>query len=294
MPNTLVHLGIQGFSSRWIIRNADFKWIALGILIPDLPWLFQRFMVFVFPYLDRYSLRLYFIVQASLLFCLVFSAACGLMADNRKKALLILFINVVLHLILDAWQIKWANGVHFFAPLSWKLMTFGFFWPESGITDLLTATGPIFMFVVWKTSKGSSFATGIRLPRRWVPTLLLLAVYFVVPATMLNGPASADNHYVRTLQEKPERIGKKVAFDRARYQVKSNRYLLTTFAGETLELKGMVIKGPALVSVKGIFITPHQIRVTQYHIHSRTRDLYSYVGLIFLLLVWVLPMIKTD
>src|SRR5688500_1748825 len=50
----------------------------------------------------------------------------------------ILVLNVVVHLLLDASQTKWASGVLFFVPLTWTLHNWGWFWPESLITVLCT------------------------------------------------------------------------------------------------------------------------------------------------------------
>jgi len=39
MPNTFVHLGIQTLGSKALLKGSDFKWIAVGCIIPDLPWI---------------------------------------------------------------------------------------------------------------------------------------------------------------------------------------------------------------------------------------------------------------
>ena len=42
MPNTLAHLAINGLATRSLIRGANLKWIFLGAIIPDIPWILQR------------------------------------------------------------------------------------------------------------------------------------------------------------------------------------------------------------------------------------------------------------
>ena len=75
MPNTLAHLGVQGIATRSVLRDADLKWIYLGCIIPDVSWIIQRLVRYVIPNIDLYDLRLYAIVQASLLFCYTFISA---------------------------------------------------------------------------------------------------------------------------------------------------------------------------------------------------------------------------
>ena len=93
MPNTLAHLGVQSFTTRNIIRNADIKWIYLGCIIPDMPWIIQRLVRYANPDIDMYDLRLYAIVQASLLFCILLSLAFATISKYFWKTFIILSIN---------------------------------------------------------------------------------------------------------------------------------------------------------------------------------------------------------
>ncbi len=38
MPNTLAHLAVQGLATRALLPRSDLKWIALGCVLPDLPF----------------------------------------------------------------------------------------------------------------------------------------------------------------------------------------------------------------------------------------------------------------
>ncbi len=71
MPNTLAHLGVQTLWSKAILPRADFKWISLGCILPDLPWIVQRIVTLGLPGVNPVELRLYWIVQASLGFSLL-------------------------------------------------------------------------------------------------------------------------------------------------------------------------------------------------------------------------------
>jgi hypothetical protein len=117
MPNALAHLGVQCLATRFLLKDVDYKWIYLGCIIPDLPWILQRIVKLAFPSIDHYDLRLYVVIQSSFCFCFLLSAALATLSVNYWKTLAILGFNSFLHLFLDACQIKRAKGVHFLAPL---------------------------------------------------------------------------------------------------------------------------------------------------------------------------------
>jgi hypothetical protein len=48
VPNALAHLGVQGVATRALLRDADLKWVYIGCIIPDIPWILQRFVRAVF------------------------------------------------------------------------------------------------------------------------------------------------------------------------------------------------------------------------------------------------------
>ncbi|MEL6524039.1 MAG: hypothetical protein AAFQ66_23885, partial [Pseudomonadota bacterium] len=114
MPATLGHLGVQALITRSVLRGADVKWIWLGCVVPDLPWILQRFLKFLD--VSPYDLRLHAIIQSSLLFCVVASALFALFSRSFGRAFGILVGSAALHLLIDALQIKWANGVVLFGP----------------------------------------------------------------------------------------------------------------------------------------------------------------------------------
>ncbi len=80
MPNTLAHFGTQALPWKLLDSKADIKWLGLGCVIPDLPWIIQRFAPSLIPGIDLIDLRIYCIIQASLFFCLLLSAAIALLA----------------------------------------------------------------------------------------------------------------------------------------------------------------------------------------------------------------------
>jgi hypothetical protein len=201
-------------------------------------------------------------------------------------------MNVFFHLVLDAAQIKWANGVHFVAPFDWQLTCFNFFWPESPATYLLTAFGLIYFAA---NRRELITAQDLTLPRsalRCGVGLIFVIVYFSLPFFLVDGSERAGNHYVKTLREVESRQGRYIEFDRVGYQPRDEGGVLTTFAGEKIGVTGMKLGHPATVSVRGRFVDNNSVRVSEYHIHSDwLRDAASYAGLALVAGIWLLALL---
>jgi hypothetical protein len=289
MPNSLAHLGIQGLVTRSVLRNADLKWIYLGCLIPDVPWILQRALRILLPELNRYELYLYSGVQSSLFFCLILSAALALIARRSTLIFLILSISSLLHLLLDASQIKWANGVLLAAPFDWRLISFGFYWPESLMACGLTFFGLIYFLVMWKrvVSPPLSGFTSKRLSL-FIAFMCLLS-YAGMPFLFRQEMLVENNYYIRTLQAGEERTGKMIAFDRVRLIVEKGRPLIQDFNDELYEVDGLA-QGlrPSTISLKGRFTVPGRIDVSAYHIHpTGMREMASLIGIALIGLYWL-------
>jgi hypothetical protein len=106
MPNTLAHIGLQTPLTKLGLKTAPLQWIALGCVIPDIPWILQRIFRLI-PTLDPVSLRMYAVFQASLLSCCVLSLAFALLTRRTGFVFLVLSLNSLCHLLLDACQKKW-------------------------------------------------------------------------------------------------------------------------------------------------------------------------------------------
>ena len=286
MPNTLAHAGAQGLATRTAVPDVDLKWVYLGCVIPDLPWILQRAAYVIAPGIDPFTLRAYVIIQASLLGALVMSAATALLARKTWGVFAVLGGNAVLHLVLDAMQTKWGNGVHFWAPFSWDLTNWGLFWPESIPTYVLTAFGLLYIAWHWRASTDEP----VMLVRPGIPKLIgifvLLGTYFLGPLFLLQQPIEADAHSLKTLSESRERTGRSVEMDRAGYVRDQGEYFLVKF-GEREQVEELGISAPATVSVQGQFVSRNKIRVSRLHIHtSRLRNYPSYLGLGLIFVLW--------
>ena len=294
MPNTLGHLGIQGLLSRSIIRDADLKWIGLGCVIPDLPWILQRVSRVFLPDSQLLDLRLYASVQSSLVACLVLSGALALFSAAPRRVFQILSLNSFLHLILDSVQTKWGNGVHFFAPFSWQLVNFNMFWPESTVSVLLTVWGLLWIAHVSWRRPGKPVPLFFGRSRRVMAGTGLLLTYLIAPIGLLAGPERADNYSARVLRERDHRPGRGVEFDRALYLHGKDTDVVSIFTGEELVVEERRLHRSGIVSLRGRFLDESGVEILEAHLHWRWfRDLASYLGLILVALVWVGDLFRT-
>lgn len=288
MPNTLAHIGVQGFLNQAVKPGIDPKLVCLGCLLPDLPWIFQRVLLEIMPGSDPYTVRLYCIAQASLFVTLMLCGALAFLSKTPKAVFMILGVNVLLHLVLDGLQTKWANGVHFFAPLSWDLWNVGLFWPESLPTYIMTGGG--LLYIGWQWRKGISQPLPFS---PWSPfnvgiSALLLLLYFALPLVLIEGPRNANNHFVRTLEEIEARPGRPLESDRSSYVKTPAGDMLGLFTGETIKSSREILDHSATVSIRGRFVTPTQLDVLEFHEHSSWfRDTGSYLGILLLLGMWL-------
>ena len=288
MPNTLAHIGLQGVLTRKLIDNTDLKWVYVGCIIPDFPWILQRVLISLIPGLNLYSLRSYVIIQSSLLFCLVLSAGIATHSNDFWKTFKILGINSFFHLFLDAFQTKFANGVQFFVPFNWSLANLGLFWPESIPTYTLTIFGLTYFFINWKRCTSTHTTLVVKSTFRISQTALILMVYIFTPLLLLNFPVSSNNHFMKTLRPDHDRTGEYIEFDRRGFKPNPNGDMLNTFANERIGINGIEYNKNATVSVRGTFISNEMIDVIEYHVHSTWfRNYASYLGLMLITLLWI-------
>lgn len=294
MPNTLAHLGIHGLTTRAFIKTADLKWIYLGCIIPDLPWIFQRTVWLFSSNINLYDLRLYVVTQSTLLFCIILSAAFASLSKNYFKTYLILSAGSLIHLLLDAMQIKWANGVHLFAPFSWEMIRFDLFWPESFPTYLITASGLLYFLITIKEIRNPDSDLIIYDFKRWLLFVSIGTIYFLLPLLFLKMPLKADNHFVKTLSVVENRKGKYFEIDRRSFTYKNGEAILNTFADEDLKLTGnlpQAEKYPATLSIRAKFIDTKTAEVLGYRLHTPDfRDSASYLGLTLIILFWMISL----
>jgi hypothetical protein len=286
MPNTLAHIGVQGITTKSIFKFADLKWIYLGCIIPDLPWILQRLLRNSHLF-NLYDVRDYSIILASLLFCAILSASLSLFSKNSGKVFFILVFSCLFHLLLDPLQIKWANGVHLFVPFSWHLLSFNLFWPESIPTYIITAFG--FFYLIFNYKKAVKESSDLIRPKkkRIFLSISILVIYLFAPLFILNLPEQNNNHFVKTLRNYNSRTGKFIELDRTNYLPDTSGNFIKTFAEEKIKAVNLNLRNESLVSIRGRFISPNVIYVEDYHIHTSFRDDASYAGVLLILILWI-------
>jgi hypothetical protein len=287
MPNTLAHLGIQSIATRGIIRNADIKWIAVGAVLPDVPWIIRRALIKLTPPIDPIDLNLYSAAQSSLVLCLILAGFLACFSQRPKRVFFILALNSFIHLLLDACQKKWGGGVNLAAPLSWTPLNFGYFWPESWPTHLLTLLGLVFMAAVWFRKDWGEVVDLCR-PKGFpmIYAAVLLAGYFILPVVFMRQIEFANAFYLATLRKPCQ--GCPVALDRVLIRKENDTYILKTRSGLRFGIEGQAPNSGTTVSIKGKFSGPATIRIEKLYVHlGISRDIPTYVGLLFFVLIWL-------
>ena len=289
MPNTLAHIGVQGLLTRAVARKADFKWICLGCIIPDLPWILQRAVWFLGTDLvSAYDLRLYTVVQSSLLASLVLCASAAMFSASPRSIFSVLALNSAAHLVLDALETKWANGVLLFAPFSWQLLNFGLFWPESVVIFAATAFGLGYFVYAWRVKPGQSIALSMGLRARTAIGLALLGVYLLSPLLFVADSEKANNHYVAVLRDSGQRAGKYIEMDRSYFFQRDGDVIVRVLNNEEFVLLGRVEAASGAISVRGRFVDENIVEVHDSHEHSTGfRDGASMVGLFLIGVLWL-------
>lgn len=289
MPNTLAHIGIQGPLHRLLFQGTSPLWMLLGCILPDIPWISQRILTHV-PAIDLASLRLYSLNQASLFFCLFLAAAMALTTRSPLRIFLLLSLSSLLHLLIDATQIKWANGVHLLVPFSWSMLRLDWFWPEHLAYQAATLGGLVFLALSWRKIAATEPQFAPLQAGKTTIILCLLLFYGAGPFLFFQQALAADNHFCRTLTGKEERIGKEIELDRVPFSHADKK--VRPFTQEPLTLHGRLPETSGLISVQGYFIAPDAIQVTEYHQHTHYRAMASYLGLLLIGAIWAHSLIR--
>lgn len=292
MPNTLAHFGVQGPLSRLSAGTIDVKWVLLGCVLPDLPWIAKRSVTVLAPGLfDPVSLRLYAIVQASLAFSLLMAAALALLATRPLPVFGVLASGAFLHLLLDALQTKWGNGAHFLAPFSWDMVNVGWFWPESIITVLITVMGVAYLAWEWRHRKATRRIVVHFARRRVLAAGVLAVVYLGSPPVFFDQVVASGSHHLDVVTGGAEMVGRELALDRVGYRPSGGdgaRGGWLSVPGRRMWAVGDLPSGEASISVRGRLEAPGTVRVSEYHAHvPYGRELASVLGLTLLAAVWL-------
>ncbi len=288
MPNTLAHFGVQALGTRIGAPRLDVRWLLLGPVIPDLPWIGQRILGLPFLQFDLYDIRIYAIVQASLLFSLLLCGVFSLLSARPGFIFVVLGLNSAAHLLLDAVEIKWANGVHFMAPLSWHPFSFQLVWPEDPLILGLTAIG---LATIWLCFRARGNPIELKLSRgRLAGALLLLGMYLTGPAFFVQAALRSNTHFTATLNIGVLRAGLPVEFDRNHVTVNPAGAVVQAFSREEIRIANPAELETGTYSLQGRFLDDGSVLVERAHRHLRPlREVPTYLGLVFLVWAWLPP-----
>jgi hypothetical protein len=289
VPNTLVHFAVQGAASRSLWRAFDPRWIYLGCLLPDVPWILRRLVVgFGLP-VDVFDLRLYTMAQASLAGTLLLCAALALLTAAPRLVLAVLGANALLHLLLDATELKFGNGVHLLAPFSWRMTSFDLLPGESPVYLVLAAAGAL--LVAWELTRPRNAVVGfVSSPSRVVGAAVLLFAYLLFPLPFLGAVEASGSYSVKTLREVDARSGRTVSLDRTAFLATPSGGLVQLWTGERVRATGDLPGHDATVSLYGTFLAPDILHVDRLFEHRQNRDWPSYVALLLLAVLWARPL----
>ena len=284
MPNTLCHIALQGWPHRVFFSNQGLLWVIIGCIIPDIPWIILRISL-ALGLADPYVLRLYTTIQASLFFCILAAALLALFAAWPLRTFTILSGNCLLHLLLDATQIKFANGIHLAAPLDWTALHFNLTRMEHPLGLPITAAGLLLLFRYWPEINRQRLWPSTIGPARVLAATACLLLYLIGPLPFIDDLKQTDFHFLQTLQDKSARTGKYVEFDRVAFDHRLQG--IRIFSGEQIRLAGKTPARSGTISVQGRFIAPDVVRATQFQLHGKSRDFASIAGIFLACLLTV-------
>ncbi len=289
MPNTLAHIGANLILTRSLIKKADAFLVFVGAIIPDIPWILQRLANFFIPNINTYDLRLYCVVQASLVFSIILCTAIALLFQKPLRVFAILSFGALIHLLLDSIEKKWANGVHLFAPINWGLFNIGIVWPEHIIIHLISILGLMLFLLLFRETAKTSFNFNLENKIRILLSISILFLYIFLPFIFVDNAEYSDNHFVKTLRDYDERSGKYFEIDRGNYINSLDGDKFLTPFNEYLSITNLDLETSEVMSIRAEFVTPNTIKVIEYRIHGN-RDIYSYIGLGLILIVFLLKL----
>jgi hypothetical protein len=285
VPNTLVHFAVQGAFTRALVRFADPRFVLLGCLLPDLPWILRRAIVgFGLP-VDTFDLRLYTMGLASLSITLLLASAVAALTDAPRRVFVVLGVNALLHLLLDATEMKFGNGVHLWAPFSWRMTSFDLLPGESPVYLALTLAGAL--VAAWVVLRAGGMSVGLaRRPGSVAAALAFGSAYLLAPLPFLGAIEASGSYSVKTLRERDARSGRSIGLDRTGFVATPAGGFVQLWTGERVRATGSLPAHDATVSLYGTFLEPDVLRVDRLEVHRGRRDWPSYLGLALLALAF--------
>ncbi len=250
-------------SGKW---RAEVLWIYAGAVIPDMGWILQRLLMRLPFDVDPFRLISYSAALTSLAGCLTASAAIAALTVRRGRVFGLLATGCLLHLLMDAAEIKWANGVLLMAPVSWHLTTWDVFQQDGLVVYAATVGSLLFVALTWRSGIREINRSMWHLSPASVGVACGLAVlFFLWPLPWLDAPAKNGLYDMEVIRDTDSRTGRNLELDRARYFAASNQVRI--FTGELIQVENFSAPRDTLVSLRGVFESPDVLRVEQAIVH---------------------------
>ena len=122
-------------------------------------------------------------------------------------------------------------------------------------------------------------------------SIIFALIWLTLPMIFIDSVYQADNHYITTLKDTDNRVGKFVEIDRNTYIAGDAEHKLKTSYGENVKLRNLndiQAKTGDKVSLQGKFIDHQTIYVERYHMHTKFRDIASMIGLTCVMSIWLI------
>jgi len=289
MPDLLSHFGAGYLVSRWSVRRSDVPLILGGSLLPDVGWIARRALHGLFS-TDSIALSVWLIPWHTPWVLLLGCATLALICRTPVRAFSILYGVSWVHLLLDASQTRFGNGVLFLYPLSMRETSWHLFWPESPVNHALAIGSFILLLgllfglvdgpltVGWAPSRASEGGQPSRRRRLFLSLIFVLAA--VATVSLTRARLVEENVFnLRFVTDPSAFEGRRIALDRS-LVVGDAPPRLRTFNGRQFLLTGDLDVNPGdTISLEGTY-GGGRIAVQRYHKHQEElRSLYSLVGL---------------
>jgi hypothetical protein len=288
VPNTLGHIGAQMLASRPFVRADQLRWVLVGCVLPDVPWILQRAVRTLVPAADPFELRAYVVTQGSLAMTLLLCAAVAAISRRPWPVFGILSLNAAFHLGLDALQSHWGSGVHLMSPFHWAPLSLGVFWPEGLASGVLTVVGLLAAgFVFQRRPASPADSLNLRAGAVGLGVAFALA-YVAMPWALRDGVVRDDSHSLAVLRMDAPRAGRTVELERNRFVRDASGAYVLAWTRERLDV---VSGGPdrtGTVTLRGRFDERGDLAIEAWHLHRpHTRELFTYLGLSLVVVGWL-------
>jgi hypothetical protein len=280
--------------TRALFKTADPRWICLGLLIPDLPWILQRVLLSIPIDIPPYAIRAYVVGMSAPLMCSILSAAIASLFKKWREVFSILLFGSMVHLLLDAVQEKGGLGIPLAYPFYFETFSYPLFSMNGWISVSITFIGLLTtLYILLKPRNYFPFPKWTHEKHRLILCGILVWGYLTIPAMFLEATIRSNVHDTGVISGLLNRTGASVHFDRAHFTPGVVSSIKNSTMPSAVEVVGIDLNAPALVSGKAIFVSENTLEMQSYEAHPRyARFSYTMVGLLAIIAIWIRPILS--